>query len=254
MKFSRKISAILLLLTIVFTVSCSSRNSDSILVFAAASLDDALQTIKTSYEAEYESRIIFSFGGSQKLARQISLGANPDIILSAGLDPITFLDDRNLLNKQRYNVLTNNLVLVSKADIANRIKNLDDLTSSKISRIAVADPDTSPAGVYALQALNNLDLNDSLKSKVVTGENVRIALTYVERGNADVAIVYRTDAILAEELYVLDIIPLQAYDQVLYVAATTKSSGNLGEALNFCEFLLGEGAQEVFKDYGFSFP
>ena len=79
-------------------------------------------------------------------------------------------------------------------------------------------------------------------------------LTYVERGNADVGIVYRTDAKLAEDLSILDIIPLEAYDQVLYVAATTKAARNIGEAMNFCEFLLGEEARAIFTDHGFSFP
>ena len=254
MKFSLKISTIVLLVTILFALSCSSRDSESILVFAAASLDDALKTIKVSYESENGTRITFSFGGSQKLARQISLGAKPDVILSAGLAPINFLDDRNLLNDRRYNVLTNDLVLVARPDIGSRIQNLKDLQSSVISKIAVADPDTAPAGVYAVQALNNANLRENLSSKIVAGENVRIALTYVERGNADVGIVYRTDAKLAEDLSILDIIPLEAYDQVLYVAATTKAARNIGEAMNFCEFLLGEEARAIFTDHGFSFP
>ena len=254
MKLSRNMSIIVLLFAILFSVSCSSRDSESILVFAAASLGDALKSIKTSYEMEHGAEIIFSFGGSQKLARQISLGANPDVILSAGVAPIEFLEARSLLVQNRYNVLTNQLVVVAHSDFQDRIQTLEDLKANEIARIAVADPDTAPAGIYAIQALNTLDLDQSLSSKIVTGENVRIALTYVERGNANVGIVYRTDAILAEDLSVLDIIPLETYDQVLYVAAITKSTLNTGEAVRFCEFLLSEKARAIFADHGFSFP
>jgi len=254
MKFSRNLSIIVLLFTILFSVSCSSRDSESILVFAAASLGDALKPIKASYEMEHGAEIIFSFGGSQKLARQISLGANPDVILSAGVAPIEFLEDRSLLIQDRYNVLTNQLVVVAHSDFQDRIQTLEDLKANEVARISVADPDTAPAGIYAMQALNNLELDHDLSSKIVTGENVRIALTYVERGNADVGIVYRTDAILAEDLSVLDIIPLETYDQVLYVAAITKSTLNTGEAVRFCEFLLTEKARAIFADHGFSFP
>ena len=254
MKLSRKLSIIVLFFAILFSVSCSNRDSESILVFAAASLGDALKSIKTSYEMEHGAEIIFSLGGSQKLARQISLGANPDVILSAGLAPIEFLEARSLLVQNRYNVLTNQLVVVAHSDFQDRIQTLEDLKANEIARIAVADPDTAPAGIYAIQALNTLDLDQSLSSKIVTGENVRIALTYVERGNADVGIVYRTDAILAEDLSVLDIIPLETYDQVLYVAAITKSTLNTGEAVRFCEFLLSEKARAIFADHGFSFP
>ena len=254
MKFSRNLLIVVLLLFILFSVSCTNRGSDSILVFAAASLGDALKSVKVSYENEHGNEITFSFGGSQKLARQISLGANPDVILSAGVAPIEFLDYKSLLTQHRYNVLTNELVVVVRSDIQDRIQTLEDLQMTDISRIAVADPDTAPAGIYTIQALDNLNLNQDLSSKIVTGENVRIALTYVERGNADVGIVYRTDAMLAEELSVLDIIPLDTYDQVLYVAAITKTASNTEEAMNFCEFLLTDKARAIFADYGFSFP
>ena len=254
MKFSRKLSIVVLLLSILFSLSCSNRDPDSILVFAAASLSDALKSIKITYETEYGNEIIFSFGGSQKLARQISLGANPDVILSAGVEPIEFLESRSLLTQHRYNVLTNELVVVVRSDIQDRIQKPEDLHANDILRIAIADPDTAPAGIYTIQALDNLDLNQDLSSKIVTGENVRIALTYVERGNAEVGIVYRTDAMLAEELSVLDIIPFDTYDQVLYVAAITKSTLNIGEAMKFCEFLLTDKARAIFADHGFSFP
>ena len=254
MKFSRNLSIIVLLISILFSVSCSNQDSDSILIFAAASLSDALKKIKIAYETEYETEIRFSFGGSQKLARQISLGANPDVILSAGVTPIEFLASRGLLTQQRYNVLINELVVVVPSDIQDLIKKPADLLANEISRIAIADPDTAPAGIYAIQALDNLKLNQELSSKIVTGENVRIALTYVERGNAEVGIVYRTDAILAESLSVLDIIPLDAYDQVLYVAAINKSARNPGGSVKFCQFLLTDKARTIFSDHGFSFP
>ncbi|PZC47173.1 MAG: molybdate transport system substrate-binding protein [Chloroflexi bacterium] len=254
MKFSRNLSIIVVLISILFSLSCSNRDSESVLVFAAASLGDSLKEITIAYEAEYETEISFSFGGSQKLARQISLGANPDVILSAGVAPIEFLETRGLLTQQRYNILTNELVVVAPSDIQDRIKKLEDLLAKEISRIAIADPDTAPAGIYSIQALSNLKLNQKLSSKIVTGENVRIALTYVERGNAEVGIVYRTDAMLAESLSVLDIIPLDAYDQVLYVAAINKSARNPGGSVDFCEFLLTDKARTIFSDHGFSFP
>lgn len=254
MKFARNLSILTVIITTLFSITCSNGDTDTILIFAAASLNDALQEIKVAYQSEHETKLTFSFGGSQNLARQISLGAKADVILSAGSSPIEFLDSRQLLDGRKYNVLTNELVVVVQSSIKDQINTLEDLETSNIKRIAIADPETAPAGIYALQALDNMDFNHDLSSKIVKGENVRIALTYVQRGNADAGLVYRTDAALARNLLVLDIIPLNVYDQILYIAAVQKSSHNLDQAIGFCEFLLTEKARTIFDNHGFSFP
>ncbi len=233
-------------------IACSTSDSEpgEILVFAAASLADALEQVGAEFEADSGAKVAFSFGGSQTLAQQVAGGAPADIIIAAGENPVQFLIDRDLVRSEPIDLLTNRLVLVVRKN-ADQPDNLQDLTGPAFASIAIADPDLAPAGTYGRQALFKLDLWDQIEGRLVFGPDVSATLAYVESGNADAALVYETDARALSRVSVLDIVPTDSYSTVVYPAALVHDAPNENETKLFLEFLEGPRASKVFRDLGF---
>ena len=233
-------------------LACAPSDSEpgEILVFAAASLADALQEIGSEYEASSGARVAFSFGGSQTLAQQVAGGAPADIVIAAGENPMQFLIDKNLVRSEPIDLLTNRLVVAVQRG-ADQPKTLQDLASPTFSRVAIAGPDLAPAGTYARQALKQLGLWEQLQEKMVFGPDVSATLAYVESGNVDAAIVYGTDARASSRVAVLDIVPADSYSPIVYPAALVHEAPNESAAKLFLEFLEGPQATRIFQNFGF---
>ncbi len=244
---------ILIPVILLLVVSCGKREQEEILVFAAASLTDVMERLGEQFAQEEEINVVFNFGGSVALAQQIKRGAPADIYLSAGTQPMDILqDDDRIVPDTRVDLLTNRLVLVG--GLNNRknleINSIEDLTGID-ARIAIADPDLAPAGSYAREALQNLSLWEQVKSRLVFGLDVRVALGYVESGNADLGIVYVTDTVVSDEMAVIDSFPETSHSPILYPAALVKRSSNREVAIRFLDFLEGVAARKIFHEHGF---
>jgi molybdate transport system substrate-binding protein len=239
-------------LAVGLLLGCSSPpgGRSGLLVFAAASLNDALIEIGRSHEAETGVEIAFSFGGSQALAQQIASGAPADLFVAAGEFPIEFLAEKDLVESDPVHLLSNRLVVVVRSG-SLEISSMDQLGTDAFERVAVADPDLAPAGRYARQALTNLGIWDNIKSKLIIGSDVRATLVYVETGNADAALVYATDASMAGNVTVLDIVPTDSYPSVVYPAALVRDSTEKEKARAFLEYLTDESATALFIKHGF---
>ena len=227
-----------------------SRGRSELLVFAAASLTDALTEIGRAFEAQSEIGIAFSYGGSQELAQQISSGAPADLFIPAGQFPMEFLADKGMIEREAMNLLSNKLVVVTRTN-GIQIENLEQLNTDIVERIAIADPDLAPAGGYARESLTRLGLWDELQGKLVIGADVRVTLAYLESGNVDIALVYKTDARVASNVNVLDLVPSDSYTSVAYPAVVVRRSEKKAEADEFLEFLRSEAAAEIFLRHGF---
>lgn len=227
------------------------RGEQETVVFAAASLADALAEIKERYEAGGGSAVVVSFGASQMLAQQIASGAPADIFISAGEHPVAFLDERGLASNAGNWLLTNRLVVAARPAGDIGLTSLAMLGNPAVGRIALADPELAPAGRYGQEALISLGLWDPLEPKLVFGPDVRATLAYVESGNADVALVYATDARAAEDLEVFDIVPADSYSKIRYPMVVVRTSTNETGASEFVAFLEGAEAVSVFKAHGF---
>ena len=240
---------------LVLVAACAPRqpNQRQLLVFAAASLTDSLTEVAEEYERTHGSKVSFSFGGSQSLAQQIANGAPADLFLAAGMFPVDSLRARNHIEGDVDALLSNELVLVAATDIPP-ISSLSSLADESIERVAVADPRIAPAGAYARESLRNLGVWETIEKKLVFGADVRATLAYVEAGNVDVALVYATDARIADSLIVLDIVPLDSYSPIIYPAAIPLISENRVAAQEFLAFLKGEEAMKVFARHGFGPP
>ncbi len=236
---------------LALATACTGGDEDELLVFAAASLTDALTELGQQYRAETGTGVVFSFGGSQFLARQVVEGAPADLVISAGRQPIDLLVREDVVAAGPFDLLGNELVVVTRSRFTDPPDDLADLASNTISSVSVPDPDLAPAGVYAREALTSLDLWDSLAGKIVPTGDVRAALTNVERGNTDAAIVYRTDAVTGNDLLIADIVPPGSHSPVVYPVAVISRSERPEAALRFAEFLDGEAAGRIFERFGF---
>ena len=233
--------------------SCGDSEREEILVFAAASLTDALDRLGEQFTAKEGVEVRFSLGGSTGLAQQIVRHAPADAFVSAGRLPMDMLEkEGRLAQDTRVNLLTNELVLVGRAGVSEEtpIATVSDLVDRDI-RLAIADADLAPAGWYAREALKELGLWSLLEPRLVPALNVRFALGYVEAGSVDVAIVYRTDLAISTDLEILAAIPKDSHPPIVYPAAVVEGSRHREAAVKFLTYLSTEEARETFLEYGF---
>lgn len=243
-----------------FVTACStsiSNQQDSsqvtLTISVAASLQDAMKTLKTIYQQENPNiEIIYNFGSSGSLQQQIEQGAPTDVFISASPKQMNVLEKRSLiLTETRQDLLENNLVLIIPKDSKKTVM-FETLSTASLDKIALGNTESVPAGEYAKQVLNSLKVYDKLTPKLVYGKNVRQVLFYVETGNVDAGIVYSTDAKISDKVIVTDTAPENSHSPIIYPVAVVKDSKNTEKSKKFIEFLLSEKAQLVFKEYGFT--
>lgn len=226
-------------------------------ISAAASLTDSLQEIQKLYEAENTSvKLTFNFGSSGALQKQIEQGAPADLFLSAGSKQMKELVDRQLIEpaKQK-NLLSNELVvIVPAAKTSSALTGLQDLANPTVTKLSVADPETVPAGSYAKESLSYYQLWPALQSKLVPAKDVRQVLTYVESGNVDAGIVYKTDALTSSKVKTAFTVSSQSHKPIEYPAGIVKATKHPKEAEAFYQFLQEKRSGEIFVKYGFSIP
>ena len=223
-------------------------------VYAAISLTDALTEIGTAFTAENQVNIYYNFAASTTLQRQLEKGATADVFISASPRQVVALETNGLLEAEsRKDLLTNRLVLVSDESARISMETLTNLAIPEISRIAIGHPNIVPAGTYAKEALTHFGLWETLQSKFVFGTDVRATLAYVTAGNADVAIVYKTDTTLTRRIKVLYQLPPEAYTPIVYPAVVMNGSPHKQLARRFIAYLHSMESGEVFEKHGFTF-
>ena len=243
----------LLLVLLIAATSCGSDEEDEIVVFTAASLTEVMEQLGLYFTESEGTRVRFNPGGSTSLAQQIIRGAPADAFVFAGPQPMAMLDERGLIAPDStVDLLVNELVLVARSSAADETEfsSIEELGDAGL-RVAIADPDLAPAGRYAREALQNLGLWQRLEHRLVFGLDVRVTLGYVETGNVDAAIVYRTDAQIVEGLEVVASIPEGSHSPIVYPAGVVVRSSHVEVAEEFLLFLQGDKARETFQEYGF---
>jgi molybdate transport system substrate-binding protein len=224
----------------------------TITVFAAASLSDSLKEIGADYERQTGDKVLFNLGASSTLARQIQEGAPADIFFSADEAKMDALEQHGLILKDtRKRRLSNALVIVVAADNALDIHSPQDLAGSTVKKIALADPATVPAGIYAKSCFEKLNLWTAIEPKVVATENVRSALAAVESGNVEAGMVYKTDAAISRKVRVAYEVPVKDTPDIRYPMAVLKDSSDPEAAKRFLHYLDADAAGSVFKKFGF---
>ena len=247
-------SVAVLVLVIGATACANAQGTPLPLVFAAASLKDALDAVAADWQKETGRRAVFSYAASSALARQIESGAPADIFISADLDWMDWADRHKLVRPAtRETLLGNTLVLIAAGDagIVFKIAPGADLAGALGNgRLAVGEVNSVPAGKYARQALEKLGLWPSVANKLAPGNDVRAALNFVARGEARLGIVYGTDARAEPKVKVVDTFPESSHQPILYPAALLAASRS-ADAAAFLAYLRSPAAVREFTGQGF---
>jgi len=231
--------------------------ADTVTVFAAASLKEALEAAARSFESASGHRVTVAYGASNALARQIESGAPADLFISADTDWIDYVEGRNLVAPgTRRNLLGNDLVLVAPAGSKVRLELAPGVNVAGVlgdKRIALANPDAVPAGKYAKAAFTALGAWDAIAGKVAAADNVRGALALVARGEAPLGVVYRTDAMAEKNVRVVGAFPARSHPPIVYpivqlARAKTPAAGS------FATYLASPEARSTFERFGFRAP
>jgi len=226
-----------------------------IIVFAAASLKDALDQAAKTYQAQTGDTVKISYAASSALAMQIESGAPAAMFISADLDWMDYLQQRNLIQPAtRKSLLGNRLVMAAPADtdVKIDIKPGFDLAGAlKGGRLAMADPDSVPAGKYGKAALEKLRVWSSVSDKIARTDNVRASLLLVSRKEAPLGIVYATDVAADPGTKVAAVFPPDTHPPIVYPIALTKE-GNDPSAAKFLAFLSSAPARPIFEKQGFT--
>lgn len=228
---------------------------ESPLVFAAASLQNALDNINEAWAADAGKQIIVSYAASSALARQIEQGAPADMFISADLDWMTYLSERDLIKPDtELRLLGNRIVLIAPVDSDAEITIEPGFDLAGIlgeERLAMGDVDAVPVGRYGKAVLEGLGVWDAIESRVAGAENVRAAMALVSLGEAPFGIVYQTDATADPGVKVVGIFPEDTHPPIIYPVALTAESENPDTA-EFLTFLQSQTAKDLFEEQGFS--
>ena len=226
-------------------------NGAEINVYAAASLTDVMKEIASAYEKGSGDKILFNFGASSLLARQIIERAPADIFISADEAKMDELAKAGLIaTETRRDLLSNLLVIVVPYDSKLEIASPEELVT-KSQKIAVADPRAVPAGIYTKEYLTRLGLWEKLEPKIVPTESVRAALAAVESGNVDAGFVYETDAKISSKVRVAFTVAVEQGPPIRYPVALIKEAKENSAAAKFLAYLQSENARKTFERYGF---
>ncbi len=232
-------------------IGCRSRpgRDGAVNVYAAASLTGALSRVGEAWRAAAGTTCSFVFDASSRLAQQIEAGAPADVFVSADSAWMDALAESHLLDRDsRRDLLGNRVVVVVPRRASAALHTVEDLAS--LSRIALAGP-AVPAGRYARASLRALGVWDAVASRVTEGDNVRAALAWVERGEADAAIVYATDATASAEVRVAFELPSSSHPPIVVPFAVLAASPRIELARAFAEFCAGDEARAIFVAAGF---
>jgi molybdate transport system substrate-binding protein len=241
-------------LTAAGTVPAAAQGRD-VLVFAAASLKNALDEIAAQWQRESGKKAAISYAASNTLIKQIEQGAPADIFISADLDWMDYGQQKGLIKPDtRSNLLGNRLVLVAPKDsnISANIRPGFDLAALlKGGRLAMGNVDAVPAGKYGKAALEKLGAWDGIKDKIAQAESVRAALLLVARGEAPLGVVYQTDAASDPTVKIVGTFPENTHPPIIYPIALTKESTS-PDASAFLNFIRSPAARPIFERQGFT--
>ncbi|MEG1560138.1 MAG: molybdate ABC transporter substrate-binding protein [Clostridia bacterium] len=260
---------ITIIMIFVLATACKpAQNADAkteLTVFAAASMTEAMTELTKAYKLiDPNVTITYNFDSSGTLKTQIQEGANCDIFISAGQKQMNQLDktanaDVNtegldfVLKDTRFNLVSNEVVLIVPANSTNGITDFADILTDKTNLIAIGNSDV-PAGQYAEEVFKSLNMWDALlaSNKVSYATNVKEVLTQVASGAVDCGVVYSTDAMSESGVKVAVSAPEGSHGPIVYPAAVIKATENKAAAEKFMEYLKSDAAKAMFKKYGFS--
>ena len=251
----QKLTSARLLSSLVFSLAMGSVNAQQLMVSAAASLTNAFKELAPLFEAKHPgSKVLLNFAASDALVQQVAKGAPVDVLACADQESMDKAETQKLLTAgSRQNFAANSLVLIVPTDSDLTIRSVADLAQASVTRIAMGNPASVPAGRYTQQALEQGKLWSAVQPKAIYALSVRQSLDYVARGEVDAGFVYNTDAAIQKnKVRVVSTVPSTV--AITYPAAVIASSKNAALAQQFIDFTLSSAGQAVLGQYGFMKP
>jgi len=241
------------LIPLLTTISFSASAAEKLMVYAASSMTNAVNELVSVFEHQHDVDVTTVYAGSSSLARQLVNGAPADIFISANNQWMDYLKNQEIVSSDNVTQLaTNQLVVVAPIDSKPEF----EITSAKSwlnslenSRLAIGQPNAVPAGMYAKQSLENLKVWKAIQSKLAPTNNVRIALTLVERKEAALGIVYKTDALYSKKVKQLAVLPESSHQPIVYPMAILNQQES---TKMFATFVQSPQASNILKKYGFN--
>ena len=225
-----------------------------LVVFAAASLKNALDAINAQWQEETGKSAKISYAASNTLAKQIEEGAPAQMFISADIPWMDYVEKKDLIKTEtRSNLLGNRIVLIAPKDKAKAVDIKPGFDLAKLlgdGRLAVANVESVPAGKYAKASLQKLGIWDSVSGRLAHADNVRGALSFVSRGEAPAGIVYQTDAAADKGVTIIGMLPEGTHPPIIYPIALTKSAGP--DAAAFLAYIKSAKAKPLFEKEGFT--
>jgi len=232
--------------------SAQAEPSATLTIAAANSLRPALKELLPLFEQQHRDvtlRVVY--GPSQTLRSQIEQGAPVDIFLPSSLDEISALENKGLIvgNPSIYG--SSSLVVITNAAVPAPVSSVEDFRKPVVRRIAIGDPKTSSVGKFAAQCLRSTGLDKDLRGRYVYGEHSGAVLDLVAKGEADVGLVYRTDAIANRTIRIVGETPPHSHQPVIYGLAAPWTVTELSRAREFAHFLVSPQVQAILRGHGF---
>lgn len=250
-----RITVVMLIILIVIGITgCSSTTSNpgEITVSAAASVSEVMEEIKDKFlEHNPNAEITYNYAASGVLRHQIEEGAPADLFISASVKYMDELEEKGLIKEgTRTDLLKNEIVLLIPID--GDPLTFEDLRQESVERITIGTPESAPVGRYAKEVLISLDLWDEIQPKIVFAKDVRQIVAYVESGNVEAGLSYRTDARISPDVKISAEASPQTHNPIIYPMGIIKDSASPELAAEFQNYLTGEEAAAIFKAYGFT--
>jgi molybdate transport system substrate-binding protein len=241
-----------------FSISCnSSRNSQDkqpgsaeINVAAAANLTDAFTELGKVFTARTGIAVVYSFGATADLEKQIENGAPFDVFASADVEHVDKLNSQGLLTSGTSNIYARGrLVLWIPPGSSSTLNRIEDITRAEVERIAIAKPDIAPYGRATVEALHALNLWEQVEPKVIYGQNVSQTKQYAATGNAEVAFI-PLSLVKANEGQSIEV-DERLHQPINQAIAVIKDSRQQEAARQFLDFVLSPEGQSLLQRYGY---
>lgn len=245
----------LILFSAVF-LSCSVQAGSTVRVYAAASLSNAVTEIARRYEKQYPSiKVVLVFAASSSLARQIQTGAPADIFFSADQDWMNYLVKKQKIARSQVKpLLSNELVLISSLQRQQSFQASSQFNFAQSFQgyVCTGQMESVPVGKYAKQSITNLKWLKGLQGRIVETDSVRSALAFVERGECQAGIVYKTDALQSKKVKIAGVFPAHTHSPIVYPIALTQQGSKNADAVKFIRFMSQHTeAKKIYQHYGF---
>ena len=244
----KKIKLLSIILCILTLTGCNKSSQEEITISVATSLLNPINEIIKEYENENDVKVNVNFGGSGTLKNQIENGANVCAYFSANEKFMNELVQKNIVKEDEITVpISNSLVLIKSDKCKYDIKNLKDLLKYDVN-IAIGQIDTVPAGQYAKESLEKINIFNKIKDKLIYGKDVSAVKNYVENSEVDLGIVYKSDSLDLKNSKVVLEIPKNLYEKINYTLAPINDSE---DGKKIIEFINSKNSKEILKKYGF---